>query len=102
VSFEVFVRPALRALQGDARPERPRVQVALETPIKPSPDRPEYQRITVRFRNGRLWAASTGAQSSSRLLSLRDANGLLLVPAGTAVYPAGSELEALLIGPVRV
>jgi molybdopterin molybdotransferase len=102
VSFEVFVRPALRALQGDARPERPRVQVALETPIKPSPDRPEYQRITVRFHNGRLWAASTGAQSSSRLLSLRDANGLLLVPAGTAVYPAGSELEALLIGPVRV
>jgi molybdopterin molybdotransferase len=102
VSFEVFVRPALRALQGDARPERPRVQVALETPIKPSPDRPEYQRITVRFHNGRLWAASTGAQGSSRLLSLRDANGLLLVPAGTAVYPAGSELEALLIGPVRV
>jgi molybdopterin molybdotransferase len=102
VSFEVFVRPALRALQGDARPERPRVQVALETPIKPSPDRPEYQRITVRFHDGRLRAASTGAQGSSRLLSLRDANGLLLVPAGTAVYPTGSELEALLIGPVRV
>jgi molybdopterin molybdotransferase len=101
VSFEVFVRPALRALQGDARPERPRVLVALETPIKPSPDRPEYQRITVRFRDGRLWAASTGGQGSSRLLSLRDANGLLLVPAGGTVYPAGSTLEALLIGPVR-
>ncbi len=100
VSFEVFVRPALRRLQGDARPERPQLHVVLAEPIRPSPDRPEYQRIIVTWQDGRLLARSTGVQSSSRLLSLRDANGLLLVPPGEATYPAGSELPALLTGPL--
>jgi molybdenum cofactor synthesis domain-containing protein len=101
VSFEVFVRPALRRLQGDARPERPRVRVALAAPITPSPDRPEYQRVMVRQEGGRLVARSTGAQGSSRLLSLHGANGLLLVPPGERRYEAGEELEALLTGPLE-
>ncbi len=100
VSFEVFVRPALRALQGDARPFRPQAQVTLAEPIRPSPDRPEYQRVIIRYHHGQLLASSTGSQSSSRLLSLRGANGLLLVPAGERVYPAGSQLPALLTGPL--
>jgi len=100
VSFEVFVRPALRALQGDATPFRPRIEVVLADPIRPSPDRPEYQRIIVRYREGRMVATTTGSQSSSRLLSLRGANGLLLVPAGETIYPAGSVLPAILTGPL--
>ncbi|MCU0493673.1 MAG: molybdopterin molybdotransferase MoeA [Chloroflexaceae bacterium] len=102
VSFEVFVRPALRRMQGDTRPERPLVQVRLLEPIKPSPDRPEYQRITIFWQDGQLVARSTGGQGSSRLMSLHGANGLLLVPAGTAVYPVGAELGALLVGSLVV
>ncbi|WP_448338244.1 molybdopterin molybdotransferase MoeA [Chloroflexus aurantiacus] len=102
VSFEVFVRPALRALQGDASPFRPQIEVTLAEPVRPSPDRPEYQRIIVRYHEGRFTAVTTGSQSSSRLLSLRGANGLLLVPAGDTVYPAGSTLPALLTGPLIV
>jgi molybdenum cofactor synthesis domain-containing protein len=98
VSFEVFVRPALRRLQGDAAPERPRVRVTLADPIRSSPDRPEYQRAIVVWQEGRLVARSTGAQGSSRLLSLRGANALLLVPAGGQTYAPGEELEALLTG----
>ncbi|PMP81072.1 MAG: molybdopterin molybdenumtransferase MoeA [Chloroflexus aggregans] len=100
VSFEVFVRPALRALQGDARPFRPQVTVTLGQPVRPSPDRPEYQRIVVSYQEGKLVAVTTGSQNSSRLLSLRGANGLLLVPAGDTIYPAGSTLPALLTGPL--
>ncbi|NJK81132.1 MAG: molybdopterin molybdotransferase MoeA [Chloroflexaceae bacterium] len=100
VSFEVFVRPALRRLQGDARPDRPRVQVALSEPIRPSPDRPEYQRIIVVWQDGQLVARSTGPQISSRLLSLRSANGLLIVPPGEAVFQPGATLDALLTGPL--
>ena len=101
VSFEVFVRPALRLLQGDARPERARVRVWLDEPIVAAPDRPEYQRAIVAWEDGRLRARSTGSQSSSRLLSLRGANALLLVPADGRVHAAGDELDALLIGPLR-
>ena len=98
VSFEIFVRPALRALQGDARPERPTVQAKISAPIRPSPDRPEYQRVGLSWREGAVWAASTGGQGSSRLLSLRGANGLLLVPAGDELLPVGTQLEAIITG----
>lgn len=100
VSFEVFVRPTLRRLQGDRNPERPRVHVRLHEQIKPAPDRPEYQRVQIAWRDGQLVATSTGIQNSSRLLSLRGANGLLIVSPGDSPYPAGSELEALLTGPL--
>jgi molybdopterin molybdotransferase len=100
VSFEVFVRPALRRLQGDARPDRPQVRVTLQEAITAPPDRPEYQRAIVAWDDGRLVARSTGAQGSSRLLSLRSANALLLVPGDGMTYPPGAELDALLTGPL--
>ncbi len=101
VSFEVFVRPALRRLQGDRRPERARVCVELRDPIQAPPDRPEYQRAIVSWEDGRLVARSTGAQGSSRLLSLRGANALLLVPGDAKTHQAGEQLDALLTGPIR-
>jgi molybdopterin molybdotransferase len=100
VSFEVFVRPALRRLQGDLHPERPRVAVTLLDPIHSSPDRPEYQRAIVSWSNGHLVARSTGGQGSSRLLSLRAANALIHVPASGSVFQPGEVLEALLTGPL--
>lgn len=100
VSFEVFVRPALRRLQGDARPERPRVTVTLRDPVRPALDRPEYQRAMVSWEDGRLVARSTGRQGSSRLLSMLGANALLIVPARDHPFAVGDELDALLIGPL--
>lgn len=101
VSFEVFVRPALRRLQGDPQPQRPLVQVTLASTINPSPDRPEYQRAIVVWQNGQLVATTTGAQGSSRLLSLRAANALLVIAPGTEPLLAGSQVAALLTGAVR-
>jgi molybdopterin molybdotransferase len=98
VSFEVFVRPALRALQGAARPERSLVRARLAAPIRPAQGRPEYQRVILSWRDGTIWAASTGGQGSSRLISMRGANGLLLVPAGDEPYPMGAELDAMITG----
>lgn len=100
VSFEVFVRPMLRRMQGDIRPERPRVQVALGEAVRAS-DRPEYQRAVVAAENGRLVARTTGAQGSSRMLSLRDANALLVIAPGEGTYAAGELVEAMLTGPLR-
>jgi molybdopterin molybdotransferase len=100
VSFEVFVRPALRRLQGAAQPERPRVRVTLGETIQAPADRPEYQRAIIAWQGGRLVARSTGAQGSSRLLSLRGANALLLVPGDGLAHPEGAEMEALLTGPL--
>ncbi|WP_129633101.1 gephyrin-like molybdotransferase Glp [Candidatus Oscillochloris fontis] len=100
VAFEIIVRPALRALQGDPQPLRPRVLARVETDIRPSSDRPEYQRVRLSWRGSELWATSTGNQGSSRLLSLHGANGLLIVPPGLQIYPAGSSLEVLVTGEI--
>src|SRR5215207_4809529 len=57
VTFEVFVRPALRRLQGLTRLHRPRVTVELEHPVEASRSRLEYQRAVVRWQYGRLVAS---------------------------------------------
>lgn len=101
VSFEVFVRPALRRLMGDSTPDRPRLPVHLGEPIRPSPDRPEYQRAIVRWQDGQLVASTTGAQGSSRLLSMRAANALLVIAPGEERLAVGSLVEALIIGELR-
>ena len=70
--------------------------------MKLDPERPEYHRCTIKFQsdkdgNGHFVATSTGAQASHRLLSMRSANALLLVPQGEGTLPVGSVLPALLI-----
>jgi molybdopterin biosynthesis enzyme len=43
-------------------------------------------------------ARTTGFQGSGRLLSFREANALLVLPAGTGHTPAGAAVEAILLG----
>jgi molybdenum cofactor synthesis domain-containing protein len=100
VSFELFVRPALRAMQGDQAWLRPRVSVALDHDVHHDPQRWEYVRASVRRVDGELHAATTGSQSSGRLLSLVGANALLELPPGTGAVSAGSPVTALLLAAI--
>ena len=100
VGFEVFLRPALRAMLGMADIDRPRVQVRLDHSIRSS-DRIEFQRAIVRAgSDGALAASTTGPQASSRLVSLVGANALIVVQPGDEPLPKGSRVEAMLIGPL--
>ncbi|MBI3966049.1 MAG: molybdopterin molybdotransferase MoeA [Chloroflexi bacterium] len=98
VTFEVFVRPALLKMQGRRRFERARVELELERDATRAPDRTEYQRVVARWEAGRLVARTTGAQSSSRLLSMTGANALAIVEPGSGTVPAGSTLPGVLTG----
>jgi molybdopterin molybdotransferase len=100
VTFEVFVRPTLRRLQGDRNPERPRVEVELEHELGGPGSRVEYHRAIVRWSEGRLVGRSTGLQLSSRLMSMVGHNALLILEQGSAPIPAGTRLPALLTGPI--
>jgi molybdenum cofactor synthesis domain-containing protein len=99
VSFELFIRPALAAMAGRTDGDRPRVPVTLTRDTPPG-DRIEYQRATVRVApDGRLVAANTGVQASSRLASFLGANALLIIPPGDQPLRAGEQVEALLLAP---
>ena len=98
VTFEVFVRPALRKMQGFARLHRPTLPVRLGYDARPTLERTEYQRVTLRREGEDLVADTTGSQSSSRLKSLAGAHALVRVPAGDQVLKKGSKVEALILG----
>jgi molybdopterin molybdotransferase len=100
VTFEVFVRPALRKLQGFSQVFRPRVSVELGHDFQPDAGRLEYHRAVVRWQDGRLVATSTGKQTSSRLITMVGANALLEIPASTEPLQAGARVPALLTGDI--
>jgi gephyrin len=45
-------------------------------------------------------ASATGRQASSRLMNMVGANGLLEIPSGGEILPAGSRVTALLTGEI--
>ncbi len=97
VTFEVFVRPALRKMQGFARLQRPNLPVRLAYDARAAADRTEYQRVTLRREGHELVAETTGSQSSSRLMSLAGAHALVRIPAGDQGIKAGTTVEAMIL-----
>ena len=98
VSFENFVRPALLKMAGHSNLHRARQKVILSHFVRHSPDRTEFQRAVItRQPDGSFSAITTGAQASSRLLSMLGANGLIILPHGQRDFSAGSIVEAVLL-----
>jgi molybdopterin molybdotransferase len=97
VTFEVFVRPALRKMQGFARLQRPTLPVRLGYDARATADRTEYQRVTLRREGAELVAETTGSQSSSRLLSLAGAHALVRIAPGDEGVKAGTIVEAMIL-----
>jgi molybdopterin molybdotransferase len=81
VSFEVFVRPVIRRLQGRRDLSRPRISATVEAPIDSVVDKVEFVRVALRRRDGEWQARPTGDQGSGILRSLVEADGLAEVPA---------------------
>ena len=102
VGFEVFVRPALERLSGleaggtQKGTSRPRVRVRLAEDIS-SDGRESYLRASVNEEGGILSAHLAGHQGSGNLLSIVQANALLIIPAGVKSLAAGMEVDAWLL-----
>jgi molybdopterin molybdotransferase len=88
VTFLLFVRPALAALQG-APHEPDRLVARLGEAIPRHSDRDECVRVTLH--DG--VATPTGPQGSHQLRSMLGADGLAIVPAGDGSLAAGDEVE---------
>jgi len=90
VTFVLFARPALRALQG-AEPLPPREHAALAVDV---PRRARTQALRVRLdgADGMLRATPTGPQGSHVTASLLSADALAFIPAGDGVAAAGEQV----------
>ena len=90
VCFEQFVLPALRRMMGSARLFRRTLKAKLAHPVRIYPRRTEFVRVVLsRDTTGEYLATSTGTQSSGALISMAQADGLLVVPATSSGIAEG-------------
>jgi molybdopterin molybdotransferase len=97
VTFELFVRPAIRAMSGHALPFRRAIIVRAAEPISLRPKLQHFLRAIVVDTPAGPEARLTGPQGSGILTSMARANALLVIPEGQFETPAGAEVTAILL-----
>lgn len=95
VSFEVFVRPALRKAAGHAQPTRPAHRARLVEALDAPAGKRQYRRG--RFDPGEGTVAVAGGPGSHLLSAMASANCLLDVPEETTHLPSGSTVDVRLV-----
>jgi molybdopterin molybdotransferase len=95
VSFELFVRPALRRMLGHVDVEPPRVGGRLEVELHKPPGLAHYIRVRATWREGELWARPLATQTSGALRSAASATHLLHFPRLSSKLVEGDRVELL-------
>jgi molybdopterin molybdotransferase len=96
VTFELFVRPMLLAMQGRRGPSRAMVRATALAPIVNRGSRRGYLRVVLENRTGGLGARLTGEQGSGILRSMVSADGLAVLPGDTSVA-AGEPVDVIVL-----
>lgn len=101
VSFEQYVQPALRKMQGERALFPPVVSATLEEDVVTRPGKHYFLRaiLTRGEAAGELRVRTTGGQSSGMLTSLLRANGLILVPPDRSGAKKGERVQVQIIDP---
>jgi molybdopterin molybdotransferase len=97
VCFYVYVRPALRAMQGLDRLHLPVVPTTLDADIQTAAGLTEFVRCIVEGEPGALHARATGSQSSGVLRSLSLGQGLIVAPPDVTTLERGSTVRVMLL-----
>ena len=99
VTFELFVRPALRRMAGFRAVHRARLHARALAPIPNPGFRRGYLRVTLE-RDSRGWGARlTGDQGSAILTSMVRAHGLAVVPGDTMIQ-IDEQVEIIVFRPL--
>ena len=103
VTFELFVRPAIRRMAGHRLPFRQATRVRVEAAIHLSPKLQHFLRaIVTPGEPGSIPGVRlTGPQGSGILTSMVRANALLIVPEGQHQTPEGALADALVLDDPR-
>jgi molybdopterin molybdotransferase len=97
VTFNVFVRPAIRKMQGDSSPQLPVVRAELARPVKDSSSRRSYLPGNLFIREGRAVVEALKWGGSSDLVAFMRANALIIVGEQTHEIEEGEMVETLMI-----
>jgi len=95
VTFELFVRPAIRKMSGRSLPFRRAAPVHMAEPVSLKPNLQHFLRGIVSDGPQGPEARLTGPQGSGILTSMVLANALLVIPEGQFETPAGALVQAI-------
>jgi molybdopterin molybdotransferase len=98
VTFEVFVRPALRKMMGCSRPFRRAIDVALGGSYRHGRGRTELARARLSSDGSRAVAHLHPRQGSASIASIAGADALVVLPADREAFSAGDVVRALVLG----
>jgi molybdopterin molybdotransferase len=97
VTYELFVRPAIRKMMGHRLPFRRSTSVRMAEPISLRPKLQHFLRGIVTAGANSPEARLTGPQGSGILMSMVRANALLVIPEGQHDTPVGALVSALIL-----
>jgi molybdopterin molybdotransferase len=98
VSFEVFVRPAIRKMIGSPRLHRATVRAVLQSTLRSPEGRRQFARARLQTgRDGSHQVTPLGGQASHLLADLAYANALVVVPEQVTEVAAGQVVDAVLL-----
>jgi molybdopterin molybdotransferase len=97
VSFEVFVRPALRRMLGVEPIHRPTVRARLTEPLTSPPGKRTFARAQLSVQGGTYSVTPIGGSGSHLIASLAGANCFVVVPEKATEVEAGSTVSVMLL-----
>jgi molybdopterin molybdotransferase len=95
VSFEVFVRPALRAAMGHPVPDRPIVRARLTETLRSPSSKRQFRRGTLDAGAGTV--RTVGGPGSHLLSALARANCLIVLDGSVEHHPEGEDVEVWML-----
>ncbi|HEY6329711.1 MAG TPA: molybdopterin molybdotransferase MoeA, partial [Blastocatellia bacterium] len=100
VTFNVFVRPALRKMMGDTSPSLPVLRASASRNINDGSDRRSYLPARFFVSEGRAMAEPLKWGGSSDLVAFMQANAMIVVPEDTHHIAEGEIVEVMLLSSV--
>jgi molybdopterin molybdotransferase len=97
VSFEVFVRPALRRMIGVEPLSRPVVRARVSEPLRSPPGRRSYLRAFLSVEQGAYVVRPVGHPGSHLIASLAAANALIVIPEGVTEIEAETAVTVVML-----
>lgn len=97
ITFEVFVRPAVRKMTGSLHPVKPPVKAALAEPVTKKPGKTQFLRVMIETGKEGYLARTAGDQNTGILRTLVLADGIAVLPAERTTFTAGEMVDVLLL-----
>ena len=97
VTFEILVRPFLRALAGHKRVHRSLISARAAEDLRASAGITGFLRVRLTWTDGAVYASLTGPQGSGLINSLGAADGLAVIPEGIEAIGRGSPVDVILL-----